>query len=114
MNKKQQSFETKLGSWTDLATPGYNQQPAEDTVIPSSITDKSSSQPLRERYRINRSLMDRIVTTAVSHDLSPNEVIGHLLTWALDQVDAGEHQLPAPFPTEPSSASPSENASTQQ
>jgi hypothetical protein len=45
---------------------------------------------------VARSLLDRIATLAEQQGMSQNEVVGHLLTWALDQVESGAYALPTP------------------
>ncbi|MFN8495338.1 MAG: hypothetical protein U0350_47510 [Caldilineaceae bacterium] len=87
MPKKQQAMTNKLGSWTDQAQLTRN-QPTPQAAPSSAPFNK------RETYSVQRSLIDRIATTATQHGLSQNELVGHLLTWALDQVDAGVHQIP--------------------
>jgi hypothetical protein len=86
MPRKQQKLANKLDSWTDQANL-TRQQPA--------TTDAEDEPPAAPRttYLVERSLIDRIADTATQHGLTQNEVIGYLLTWALDQVDAGLHPL---------------------
>ncbi|ETW97811.1 hypothetical protein [Candidatus Entotheonella palauensis] len=87
MATKKQTVESGLGSWTDQAHLTRAYQP--NTETPS--TEPAS----RESYEVAHSLIDRIADTAQAYGMSQNEVIGHLLTWALDQIDAGHHALPA-------------------
>lgn len=87
MAKKQQAMTNKLGSWTDQAQLTRN-QPALETAPATTATNT------RETYAVSRSLIDRIAATAAQHGVTPNELVGHLLTWALDQVDAGAHPIP--------------------
>ena len=84
MATKKQALDAKLGNWTDQASLTRTHQPAGDAA--SSVT--------RETYEVTHSLIDRIANTADVYGMTRNEVIGHLLTWALDQVDAGHHTLP--------------------
>ena len=84
MAKKQKSFESKLGSWTDQANLTRSQSDEESNA-------KSAN---RAEYVVARSLMTRIADAAQKNNMSESEVIGHLLTWALDQVDAGAHSFP--------------------
>ena len=79
MAKKQQQLEAKLGSWTEQA---------------SLTRSLGTDQPARQEHLVPRSLMDRIVDTAQAAGLSQNELVGYLLTWALDQVEAGHHTIP--------------------
>ena len=83
MATKKQALESRLGSWTDQANLTRAHQP--DTEPPA---------PGRESYEVTRSLIDRIADTAQTHGMTQSQVVGHLLTWALDQVDAGHHALP--------------------
>ncbi|MEZ4734847.1 MAG: hypothetical protein R3E79_47750 [Caldilineaceae bacterium] len=91
MAKKLQNLESKLGSWTDQATLTRSQSaagsPADAPGLPA---------PMRASYPIARSLIDRIATVAEQQGMSQNELVGHLLTWALDQVESGAYQLPTP------------------
>lgn len=99
MNKKQKNLKSKLGSWTDQAYQSRNTAGTSDhrsTV--ANLTNVATSKPvareMRAIYHVDRSLMDRIADTAQHHDMKTSKLVGHLLTWALDQVDAGKHQLP--------------------
>ncbi|MEM7537137.1 MAG: hypothetical protein AAF639_33495 [Chloroflexota bacterium] len=84
MAKKQKSFESKLGSWKDQAS-----------LTRSQSTDESDTKSAnRTEYVVARSLMTRITEAAQKNGMSESEVVGHLLTWALDQVDAGVHSFP--------------------
>jgi hypothetical protein len=86
MPRKQQKQATKLDSWTDQASL-TRQQPA------TADTENEPATARRTTYLVERSLIDRITDTAAQHGLTQNELVGHLLTWALDQVDAGMYQL---------------------
>ena len=84
MAKKQKSFESKLGSWKDQAS-----------LTRSQSNDESGEKSAnRAEYVVSRSLMTRIAEAAQKNSMSESEVVGHLLTWALDQVDAGVHSFP--------------------
>lgn len=87
MAKKLQNLESKLGSWTDQASLTRT-QPVTPSPIGTPITP-----PTRSSYPVARSLLDRIAVVAEQQGLSQNEVVGHLLTWALDQVENGAYQL---------------------
>lgn len=87
MSNKQQSMTNKLGSWTDQA------QLTRNPPAPEASPSPTANNP-RETYQVARSLIDRLAATAAQHGLTQNELVGHLLTWALDQVEAGAHQLP--------------------
>lgn len=91
MAKKLQNLESKLGSWTDQATLTRTQ-----VVAPGAVAEPAVSvpTPTRAGYPMARSLLDRIAAVAEQQGMSQNEVVGHLLTWALDQVESGAYQLP--------------------
>ena len=88
MANKKQALDGKLGSWTDQAGLTRNAQPAPD---PAPKTPPG--QATRETYVVARSLIDRITETATTHDMTQNELVGYLLTWALDQVETGQHAI---------------------
>lgn len=92
MAKKLQNLENKLGSWTDQATLTRT-QPAATAPTPVAAPDTAPATPGRASYPVARSLLDRIATVAEQQGMSQNEVVGHLLTWALDQVESGAYQL---------------------
>lgn len=88
MANKKQDLEVKLGSWTDQASLTRNPQP-----VPESAPKAPPGRATRETYVVTRSLMDRIADTATKYGMTQNELVGYLLTWALDQVDAGLHDI---------------------
>lgn len=90
MAKKLQTLESKLGSWTEQANLTRT-QPTSSAPI---TTDAPTASPNRASYPVARSLLDRIAAVAEQQGISQNEVVGHLLTWALDQVESGAYQLP--------------------
>lgn len=92
MATKKQVLESRLGSWTDQANLTRSHQ---SEFVPPAADQASLEAASRESYEVARSLIDRIADTAQAHGMTHNEVVGHLLTWALDQVDAGHHTLPA-------------------
>ncbi|MEZ4868180.1 MAG: hypothetical protein R3C14_43030 [Caldilineaceae bacterium] len=92
MAKKLQNLENKLGSWTDQATLTRTQPAAAIAATTPSPTPSPTSD--RTAYTVARSLLDRIAAVGAQHNMSQNEVVGHLLTWALDQVESGAYQLP--------------------
>lgn len=100
MAKKLQNLESKLGSWTDQATLTRNQ--VADT--PATEPVATPSTPARASYPVARSLLDRIAAVAAQQGMNQNEVVGHLLTWALDQVESGAHQLPSLHSAKPATA----------
>ena len=92
MASKKQALESRLGSWTDQANLTRTHQL--HTEVPST-GPAAADTASRESYEVARSLIDRIADTARAHGMTHHAVVGHLLTWALDQVDAGHHTLPA-------------------
>jgi len=88
MAKKRQSIENKLGNWAEQAT-----------LTRATVDDKSAdsatrpSNAARTTYPVERSLLTRLAEVAAAHNMSQNELIGYLLTWSLDQVESGAHQL---------------------
>ena len=88
MAKKLQNLESKLGSWTDQASLTRTQP------VTLSPVETPTTPPARSSYPVARSLLDRIALVAEQQGMSQNEVVGHLLTWALDQVESGAYQLP--------------------
>ena len=87
MAKKLKTLENKLGSWTDQAA--LTRVQAEEPTLPPP----EPAPPSRTTYPVARSLLDRIAAVAAQHGLSQQEVVGHLLTWALDQVETGAYRL---------------------
>lgn len=100
MAKKLQSLENKLGSWTDQAA--LTRTAPQPVTEPTAVAAPPTAEPvanMRQTYPVARSLLDRIAITAAQHGLRENEVVGYLLTWALDQVDQGASILPPVAPT---------------
>lgn len=93
MAKKLQNLESKLGSWTEQANLTRT-QPTSSTLITTDAPTAPPPPPNRASYPVARSLLDRIAAVAEQQGISQNEVVGHLLTWALDQVESGAYQLP--------------------
>ena len=79
MGKKKSGLDAKLGSWADQADLSRSQN-----VAPA---------PQRETHLLERSLIERIGLLAATHNVTPQQLIGHLLTWSLDQVETGKHNL---------------------
>ena len=75
---RKSDLDAKLGSWTDQANL-------------SRSASSSAPQPQRETHLLERSLMERIGALAAQQQVSPQQVIGHLLTWSLDQVETGAY-----------------------
>lgn len=99
MATKKEQLDAKLGSWTDQAslTRSHAAPPTEDaaqtavlgTAAQEKVTPTPDSPPVRSVYASERGLLDRIDEFAATRGLTPNEAIGRLLTWALDQADKG-------------------------
>ena len=77
MAKKTSKLDAKLGSWTDQV----------------NLSRAVTPEPARESYEMQRSLMDRVADAAKQNDQTEQELIGYLLTWALDQVESGQHKI---------------------
>ncbi|MGQ4810249.1 hypothetical protein NKDENANG_03700 [Candidatus Entotheonellaceae bacterium PAL068K] len=90
MAKKKQALDSRLGSWTDQARLTRTQP-----LAPEPAPLQQPAMARRQEYRVARSLMDRIAETAKTHSMTRNELVGYLLTWSLDQIDAGAHDLPS-------------------
>ncbi len=88
MAKKQQSMENKLGSWAEQA----NLTRSQSTVEKKTPTAAANPQA-RQTYPVARSLLERIDKVATAHAMTQNELVGYLLTWSLDQVESGNHQI---------------------
>lgn len=88
MAKKLQNLESKLGSWTDQASLTRTQ------AVAAPVAEPIAPPPTGASYPAARSLLDRIAAVAEQQNMSQHEVVGHLLTWALDQVERGAYQLP--------------------
>lgn len=89
MATKKEQLDAKLGSWTDQASLTRH-QPAESAALPQPAEE---NPPVRATYSTERGLLDRVNEFAAENSLSQNEVIGRLLTWALDQADAGTYRV---------------------
>lgn len=77
MAKKTSKLDAQLGSWTDQVN-----------------FSQSAPAPSRETYLLERSLIARLSSVSAENNMTPHELIGHLLTWSLDQVETGKHSLP--------------------
>lgn len=75
---KKKDLDAKLGSWADQASLSRSQ---------------ASAMPHRETHLLELSLMERIGRLSTQHSVTPQQLIGHLLTWSLDQVETGNHSL---------------------
>ncbi len=88
MTTKKEQLNAKLESWTDQASLTKGQP-----TVPTEAAPLAEDLPHRTVYTTERGLLDRIDAAAEQGALSQSQVIGQLLTWALDQVDAGLHRL---------------------
>jgi len=55
---------------------------------------KKSASYLRKTYLVSPELRDRIKAKAKAERVGQNELVRFLLTWGLDQLDAGDLDLP--------------------
>jgi len=81
MATKKQKLDAKLGSWTDQASLTKDQPTEFAAAAPSPAAD---APPVRATQQIERGLVDWVNDFATENGLTQNEVIGRLLTWALD------------------------------
>lgn len=98
MATKKEQLDAKLGSWTDQASltrgdaAALPQEAAQGTTQKTSHATADATPkppPVRSIYTTERGLLDRVNELAAANGLTPNEAIGRLLTWALDQADSG-------------------------
>ena len=82
---KKKGLDAKLGSWADQASLSRPRSAAPASPSPTA--------PQRETHLLERSLTERIGLLAATHNVTPQQLIGHLLTWSLDQVETGKHTL---------------------
>ena len=94
MARKKKSLESKLGSWTDQATLTETTTREKKRKTKRAPAQSENKPPKRENYLGSHSLIDRLADAAQQHNMQQNEVVSYLLTWALDQVDAGNVTLP--------------------
>jgi hypothetical protein len=87
MAKKQESLTNKFNSWADQASLTRGSTSEERSPV-------SQASEQRESYEVALSLMERITSRAAQHGMTKSEVVGYLLTWALDQLDQGALHLP--------------------
>jgi hypothetical protein len=93
MARRKKNLVSKLGSWTEQANLSRTAPLPATTEAP--VGAEAASQAKREEYLVSRSLIERIADTAKKHGMQQNQVVGYLLTWALDQVDAGKLEMKA-------------------
>ena len=92
MARKKKSLESKLGRWTDQAS--LTRTASEPAKKEKKGKSKPTNKATHEKYLVSRSLIDRLADAAQKHNMSQNEVVGYLLTWSLDQLDAGTLKMP--------------------
>jgi hypothetical protein len=80
-------------------------QPWESQIEKSLRAQSAALQPpenldkvKRKTFLVTQALIDRINETADTHGVGQNELVRHLLTWSLDQIDAGNHHIPLGTP----------------
>ncbi len=85
MTKRKSDLAAKLG--TETPPPGWKEQIRSKTLAADTIYS-------RKTYLVTPELIERVKNTADREQVGQNELLRYLLTWALDQLDAGHHQLP--------------------
>ena len=90
---KKSSLDSKLGSWTDQASLTQTDTNQVDENHAATNKGEEENSANREEYHVPQTLIQRIFDASEQSNLSSNEVVGQLLTWALDQVDAGNHTI---------------------
>jgi hypothetical protein len=86
MTTRKNNLSAKLGGDTQTV-PGWKQQ------IAPAIPDKKETYT-RKTYLVTSELIERVRVTAEREQVGQNELLRYLLTWALDQLDGGHHELP--------------------
>jgi hypothetical protein len=81
-----------MQSWESQITQSLRPQPEE--AKPPENPDKVT----RKTFLVTQPLIDRINNAAETYGVGQNELVRHLLTWSLDQIDAGKHQVPLGTP----------------
>lgn len=74
--------------------PAQPLPPADDRTPWNKKDDDDPTKVQRKTYLISQGLIERIRDTADRNDIGQNELVRHLLTYALDQIDQGKHKLP--------------------
>ncbi len=92
MAKKKQRLDDRLSggvpSWEDQA----DQTAGPQEPVPE--TDEDLDKTVRKTLILTPRLVQRIKATAQAEKVGQNDLVRHLLTRALDQVDSGEYKLP--------------------
>ena len=83
MPKRKHDLASKL---SNTQTPGWKEQ-----ITPAKT--KSASY-IRKTYLVTPELIERIKSTSIREQVGQNELVRYLLTWALDRLDEGDHNLP--------------------
>jgi hypothetical protein len=93
---KKSTLDAKLDagmqSWEAQITP--NLQTEAEEPQPQDKSDRVK----RKTFLVTQTLIDRINQTAASHGVGQSELVRHLLTWSLDQIDEGSHKIPLGTP----------------
>lgn len=87
MTKRKRDLSAKLGREPDQA-PGWKEQ------IIAPATKQRLESYTRKTYLVTPALIERVRDTAEREQVGQNELLRYLLTWALDQLDQGSHELP--------------------
>lgn len=88
MTKRRRDLAAKLETDTDAPPPGWKDQIAPTPPPPKKETYK------RKTYLVTPELVKRVKETAKREQVGQNELLRYLLTWALDELDAGRHEIP--------------------
>lgn len=90
MNKRQRDLAAKLGNEAAPA-PGWKEQ---INPTPAPEPEPSKLEYIRKTYLVTPELIERVKQTADREKVGQNELLRYLLTWALDELDEGNHHLP--------------------
>lgn len=91
MARRRQDLADKLGSgapvpgWRDMVSTG---QPAERTPA------EKTGETMRKTYLLSAEIIERVANLAQQERVGVNELARYLLTYALDEIESGRHQLP--------------------
>ncbi len=66
-----------------------------DQVIATPAAPEKEAKLQRKTYLLTPALIDRIGAVAGREQVGVNELVRYLLSYALDQVETGQHSLPA-------------------
>jgi len=88
MSRRKRDLTAKLGQENSPA-PGWKEQ-----ITPTPPPPDSKPTYIRKTYLVTQTLINRVKETADRERVGQNELLRYLLTWALDELEAGNHQLP--------------------